>query len=45
VRSRLFRGRHALRRLMDAEADHPDLPTTPFWRPAATPRALGIPAV
>jgi RNA polymerase sigma-70 factor (ECF subfamily) len=45
VRSRLFRGRNALRRLMDAEADHPNLPTTPFWRPAATPRTHGIPAV
>jgi RNA polymerase sigma-70 factor, ECF subfamily len=45
VRSRLFRGRLALRRLMDADADRRNLPITPFWRTAATPQTLGIPVV
>jgi RNA polymerase sigma-70 factor (ECF subfamily) len=45
VRSRLFRGRNALRRLSDAEADRPNLPTTPFSKTAAGPRPLGIPVV
>jgi RNA polymerase sigma-70 factor (ECF subfamily) len=40
VRSRLSRGRAALRRLMDAEADRPNFPTTYIRRPAATPQTL-----
>jgi RNA polymerase sigma-70 factor (ECF subfamily) len=45
VRSRLSRGRAALRCLMDAEVDGLNLPTTHLRRIAATPQTLGIPAV
>jgi RNA polymerase sigma-70 factor (ECF subfamily) len=45
VRSRLSRGRDALRRLMDIEANRPSLPTTHFRRIAPTPQTLGVLAV
>jgi RNA polymerase sigma-70 factor (ECF subfamily) len=45
VRSRLSRGRDALRRLMDAEADCPILPTAHLHRTAATPQTPDVAAV
>jgi RNA polymerase sigma-70 factor (ECF subfamily) len=45
VRSRLSRGRDALRRLMDGDTDQPSLPAAPSWRTSASPRTLGVSAV
>jgi RNA polymerase sigma-70 factor (ECF subfamily) len=45
VRSRLSRGRGALRRLMDGDTDQPSLPAAPSYRPSASPRTLGVSAV
>jgi RNA polymerase sigma-70 factor, ECF subfamily len=45
VRSRLSRGRDALRRLMDGDTAQPSLPTAPSWRTSASPRTLGVSAV
>jgi RNA polymerase sigma-70 factor, ECF subfamily len=44
VRSRLSRGRDALRRLMDGDIDQPSSATAPCWRPSASPTTLGVSA-
>src|SRR4029077_6136236 len=44
VRSRLSRGRDALRRLMDGDIDQPSSATAPCWRPSTSPTTLGVSA-
>jgi RNA polymerase sigma-70 factor, ECF subfamily len=45
VRSRLSRGRDALRRLMDGDTDQPGLPAAHSWRTSANPMMLRVLAV
>jgi RNA polymerase sigma-70 factor (ECF subfamily) len=45
VRSRLSRGRSALRRLMDVDVDRPNLPSAPFRTTVAIQQEVGIAAV